>query len=303
MFSIETGTFRLNLEVAPVKALCPHEQIIPEVARKLVLEFRNWVHLQNPIIVDENDIVLDGNHRIFAFRKLAFRFIPVCRIDYFHKNAQLRYWFRLLGRVDRLEAVTHIIQELGGTVESLSDKETLRARLELEHLCCGLQRGNFFGLIIFPPEVVNDAVSAYTVLERIQERLIRDGIGVEYIPCQPVCDGAFCEDIERGEIILWTPQITKEMVVDAARQGKVFTPKATRHLIPARPLNVNVPIHWFNENVSLEAINERFEIFLREKRIRRFGPGQVISGRYYEEELFIFFDRRESPLKRTQERE
>ena len=30
--------------------------------------------------------------------------------------------------------------------------------------------------------------------------------------------------------------------------------------------------------------------FLKKKKLRRFGPGQVIDGRYYEEELFIFLD-------------
>ena len=84
------------------------------------------------------------------------------------------------------------------------------------------------------------------------------------------------------------------MVVDAASRGKVFAPKATRHLVAARPINVNVPVRWFREDVPLEAMNERFERFLRSKQIRRFGPGQVINGRYYGEEVFVFYDRRSS---------
>ena len=82
------------------------------------------------------------------------------------------------------------------------------------------------------------------------------------------------------------------LVVDAAKKEKVFAPKTTRHLIPARPLNVNVPTRWLNEDVSLEEINQRFSHFLKQKDVRRLGPGQVVNGRYYEEELFVFFDQR-----------
>jgi L-serine kinase (ADP) len=292
MFSIETGTLRLQLEVAPVKALCHHEEIIPEAARKLVLEFRNWANLQNPIIVDENHIVLDGNHRLFAFRKLNFKHIPVCKIDYFNESARLRYWFRLLGRVDNLASVTKTLSDMGGSIRQLKDREALRETLEKDSFCCGIQQGDFFAFISFPEDIVYDAVSAYNALEELQSRLIGTGIEVEYIPCQPVCDGDFCDAPDRGEVVLWTPRITKEMVVAAAKDEKVFAPKATRHLIPARPLNVNVPIHWFKEDVSLEDINDRFNKFLQGKHLKRFGPGQVINGRYYEEELFVFFDKR-----------
>jgi len=49
----------------------------------------------------------------------------------------------------------------------------------------------------------------------------------------------------------------------------------------------------FKENISLEEINMRFSEFLKEKSLRRFAPGQIINGRYYEEELFVFFDDKE----------
>jgi hypothetical protein len=91
------------------------------------------------------------------------------------------------------------------------------------------------------------------------------------------------------------------MVVDAASQGKVFAPKATRHLVAARPINVNVPVRWFREDAPLKEMNERFADFLRSKQVRRFGPGQVINGRYYGEEIFVFYDHRSSEPDRPRE--
>jgi len=35
----------------------------------------------------------------------------------------------------------------------------------------------------------------------------------------------FNDELKDDEGVIWTPQITKEMVVDAAKEGKIFSPK------------------------------------------------------------------------------
>ncbi len=290
MFCIETGSMKLELEVVQVDSLLQHEEILPHVANKLIFEFKNWTNLQNPVIVDKNHIVLDGNHRVFVFKKLKFKYISVCKVDYFNKATQLRYWFRLLGRIESLESLRQIINSMNGSFQEVSDREALRKALENNNLSCGIQQDNFYASISFHEDIVNDAVSAYNALEKIQDKLLQKGMEIEYIPCQSVHESKFCDELKIGEVIIWTPQISKEMVVDAAKKKKRFAPKTTRHLIPARPLNVNVPTYWFKEDISLEEINKRFLKLLERKNLRRFGPGQVVDGRYYEEELFIFFD-------------
>ena len=102
MFCIETGNLKLELEVVRVDSLFQHEEILPHVADKLIFEFKNWTNLQNPVIVDKNYIVLDGNHRVFVFKKLKFKYISVCKVDYFNELTQLRYWFRFLGGIESL---------------------------------------------------------------------------------------------------------------------------------------------------------------------------------------------------------
>jgi hypothetical protein len=290
MYYIERGNLRLELEVVLLESLLQHEEIIPQVANKLILEFRNWANLQNPIIVDKNHIILDGNHRAFAFKKLKFKYISVCKVDYFSETTELRYWFRLLTNISNLDQLRQAVEDMNGTLCQVNDKETLRKTLENSNLSCGIQQSNFYALLSFPENMVNDAVGAYGLLTKIQNRLIEKGIKLEYIPCQSAYKNNFCEELKNNEIVIWTPRITKEMVVDAAKKERKFAPKTTRHLIPARPLNVNVPTHWFKEDVSLKEINKRFLKLLERKNVRRFGPGQVIDGRYYEEELFVFFD-------------
>ncbi len=290
MFSIQTKSLELSLQVIPVGSLLLHEEILPNLAHELLLEFMNWTNLQNPIIVDENHIVLDGNHRAFAFRKLKFRHIPVCKIDYFHEKAELRYWFRRLSGVTGMDLVNKMIKEVGGHFRKVKDKETLNNLLCLNRYAWGIQRRDGYTVISFPEDLVDDAVEAYAFLEKIMKRLTGLEGECRFIPCQHVREDTFHATLKDDEMVIWTPQMTKEMVVDAAKKGKLFAPKSTRHCIPARPLNVNVPTTWFKEDLSLKEINLRFEAFLKAKKLRRFAPGQVIDGRYYSEEVFVFYD-------------
>jgi hypothetical protein len=57
MFCINTRSLELKLEVVPVESLLQHEATLPHIVNKLILEFKNLAKLQNPIIVDENDIL------------------------------------------------------------------------------------------------------------------------------------------------------------------------------------------------------------------------------------------------------
>ena len=289
MFCIETEKLNLKLEIVPVSSLFIHEEVIPQSANKLILEFKNLASLQNPIIVDENHVVLDGNHRAHAFRVLNLKFIPVCKIDYFNRHTKLLYWFRLLGNVKRIDLLKRVIASSGGTFQPISDPSALKKALEENCLACGIQYGKKYLYVSFPEEVSCDAVATYDIIQKIQDELTGQGVTLNYIPCNAVHQENFCVDLKADEAVLWTPQITKEMVVECAKMKKVFAPKTTRHVIPVRPLNVNLPGHWLSENISLDKINRRFAKFLKSKRMRRFSPGMVLDGRYYEEELIVFY--------------
>jgi len=291
-FVIESGDLRLELEIAQVSSLFLHERVLPSAANKLLLEFKNLVNLENPIIVDRNNIVLDGNHRTYVLKTLGFRFIPVCRIDYLHETTKLKYWFRHLGTVKDPGTLRKVVADLEGTFENVENRDCLEKLMAEQCTCCGIQWGDSFAVIRFSEDLVKDAVTAYDMVEKIQDRLTREGLQVDYIPCRYSQDRGFCECLKQGDAILWTPHITKTMVIEAARKERLFAPKSTRHLIPARPMNVNLPARWLKEDIDLEAINRRFVAFLQGKEVRHLPPGQVIHGRYYEEELFVFLDAR-----------
>ena len=292
MFTIQSKSLKLELEILPVASVFAHERLIAPIADRLTLEFRSTAHLENPVIVDQNRIVLDGNHRVHVFRRLQFKHIAVCRIDYMHQEARLRYWFRLLANVKSLDLLKRVSEEFKGRFQYVTDQAALERLMAENWSCCGVQHQGIFGLLVFGEGAAGDAVSAYDVLEKFQNRLVEEGIAVEYSPCQYAHQGEFCGGLKEDQVILWTPPITKETVVEAAKQERLFAPKTTRHLIPARPLHINIPTSWLREEAPLAVINQRFLDHLKAKGLRRLGPGQVINGRYYEEELFVFYDRK-----------
>jgi len=186
MFCIETEKLKLKLEIVPVSSLLIHEEVISRSASKLILEFKNLASLQNPIIVDENHVVLDGNHRAHAFRVLNLKFIPVCKIDYFNRHIKLLYWFRLLGNVKRIDLLKRIIDSAGGTFRRVSDRLALKKALEENNLACGIQYGKEYLYVGFPEEVDSDAVAAYSIIQKIQDELTGQGVTLKYIPCNAV---------------------------------------------------------------------------------------------------------------------
>jgi len=292
MFIIQTKDVELILEAAPLSALHIHERIIPEAAERLVLQLKNWALLHNPIICGTNNIILDGHHRTYAFKQLGFLYIPVCKIDYKHARTQVRCWFRLLANVTSMNKVTELFKAFGARLMPVDDKEALRIELENYPLSFGLQSKSEVFIAIFPSNIVHDAPQAYDQLEKIQTKLAANGINNSYIPCEAGEDQELASNLASNQVIIWTPQVTKDMVEQAVKENKCFAPKTTRHVIPARPVNVNVPISWFKEDIALGSLNRRFEEFLNKKQVIRLPPGQIIEGRYYEEEVFVFLDKK-----------
>jgi hypothetical protein len=223
-FVIESERLRLELEIARLDSLFLHERTLPHAAEKLLLEFKNLITIENPIIIDRQNIVLDGNHRTWVLKKLRFHYIPVCRIDYLHQCAQLKYWFRLLGNVRDPGLLRKVIGDLDGSFEQVTDRNALENQLAGECSCFGVQQGDLFAVVRFKEGVVSDAVGAYDMLERIQDRLLKEGMKVDYIPCQYLQEKSFCDCLKGEEIVLWTPQITKEMVIHAAIERNSLHP-------------------------------------------------------------------------------
>jgi hypothetical protein len=69
-----------NIEI---KLLKPHEQIQPDHLAELAAEIKKDGILKDPIIVDQNTLViLDGHHRFNSLKLLGLKLCPCCLVDY-----------------------------------------------------------------------------------------------------------------------------------------------------------------------------------------------------------------------------
>ena len=129
---------------------------------------------------------------------------------------------------------------------------------------------------------------AYDHIKMIEDRLKQFNLQVNY-----ETEADSFRKLREGKVdaILQTPRLSKEEIVKIALSGKVFAHKATRHVIPARPLNVNVPLKLLTlSSLSLEEVNEEFRRMLMEKKLKMMPAGSYIENRRYEEDVYLFED-------------
>jgi hypothetical protein len=126
----------------------------------------------------------------------------------------------------------------------------------------------------------------FKIIGKVEDRLKAIGVGIRYETERDALEG-----LQEGRVdaVIYTPNVTKDEIVKSALSAHSFAWKATRHVIPARPLNVNVPLGLLRtRDSSLAQANRELKSMLLRKRLRRLPAGSVIDGRRYEEELYVF---------------
>lgn len=89
------------------------------------------------------------------------------------------------------------------------------------------------------------------------------------------------------DAVITLPKIDKTW---SCRASSAIGPsKVTRHIIPARPLGVNVPLMMLTEGtMPLQETNRQLFTSLRTRGITRRPSGTVTEGQRYNEETLVF---------------
>jgi len=277
LFTIEHPAIKLELAVARIDTLHIHEEIIPQAMAELVRKIPEDSYFLHPIIVDrETRVVLDGMHRVAASRALSLNHIPVCFVDYRNPNILLRCWYRTFrdlreGEAEKALRLLGLAWGETGVEEALGLVEERRATAAL---ITG-RRARVVG-------DGGDAETIYSTVRSMDKALGSRGMG--FATERDALDRA-----ARGEVsaCVAAPALRKEEVVAVAMAGRVFPQKTTRHVIPARPMGVKVPLEWLVTDRDEAELNEKLRLYLSSRRIRRMMPGTVID-RKYEEPLYVF---------------
>jgi len=263
-----------------IEELKPHEEVIAEVVEKLARDINRDQIVKDPLIVDQDEhVILDGMHRFNALKRLNCRFAPSCLLDYMSPQVSVGSWFRVF-QMERAKTVAekalvdmnvdYLLKRINRDEENFdpdvivltSDKScfSLRSSMpQLDH--CRL------------------AVS-------IERRLVGDGHQVTYLS-EELAVHKVRSNLANLVIIL--PRFTKDEIRKFGAEGLLLPHKVTRHIIPSRPLDIDVPLSLLmDRKISRDEANDKLEELLAARKINRRPPGSVIDGRRYDEELLVF---------------
>lgn len=276
-FLIRYTKLDLRISLLSSEALLLHEETIPDRVQELKQSFLHDGVVKDPIIVDTDScVVLDGMHRVVALRELRCLRMPVCAVDYLSPSITVGVWYRTLtGRVSsaRLEDA---FSSYGIRVQRLTIDVTM------------MQQDCSLAVLFASGECLRlggDA-NVYETL-RIAERCAREfGLAIAFETEQDALRKLMDSN---ADAIMTLPKIDKASIREGGTTGRLLPHKVTRHVIPARPLGVNVPLAVLTDKTTtLQHANEQFISHLQEREIARRPSGTIVDGRRYEEETFIF---------------
>jgi hypothetical protein len=278
-FTIRHGSLILEVGLVNLQSLKLHEETLNAPLRSLVEDIKRSGVVKHPVIVDRDSLtVLDGMHRVQALRRINCVRALTCNVDYQSRDVALKFWYRTLNDVDvtlalkLLEEMRLPLQRGKLDAEVLSSPDLVLALITRDDMYFSIKRGR----------KVEDAFDIVKILER---RIQARGTLSYYIE-----DEALKKAL-RGEVeaALAIPKLSKKDIVELAGKGYLLPPKTTRHVIPARPMGVNVPLSLLmDRRMETEEANAVLVEQLMKRQIVRMGPGATYENRFYEEELYVF---------------
>jgi len=278
-FTIRHGSLILEVGLVNLQSLKLHEETLNAPLRSLIEDIKRSGVVKHPVIVDRDSLtVLDGMHRVQALRRINCVRALTCNVDYQSRDVTLKFWYRTLNDVDvtlalkLLEEMRLPLQRGKLDAEVLSSPDLVLALITRDDMYFSIKRGR----------KVEDAFDIVKILER---RIQARGTLSYYIE-----DEALKKAL-RGEVeaALAIPKLSKKDIVELAGKGYLLPPKTTRHVIPARPMGVNVPLSLLmDRRMETEEANAVLVEQLMKRQIVRMGPGATYENRFYEEELYVF---------------
>ncbi|MDP6048023.1 MAG: hypothetical protein QGG23_01045 [Candidatus Bathyarchaeota archaeon] len=275
-YTINGDGIQLDIALVEINKLLLHEETIQKNVDELFAEIERTGILKSPVIVGrEFLVVLDGMHRVEVLKNMGCRFMCVCLVDYMSPRIKIDRWCRVVLSQIPIEEIITDFGDLGvvtRTVSSASEGESLMLMLEEGYYKVTTHE--------------NGIISGFATVTNIEAWLRRKGHTIRY---ETERDATRMLKQREAGFVLCPPAIQKKHVIEISISGSVFPPKATRHIIPARPFGIDVPIELLKDKViSIAEANRQLSILLENKSIRRIPPGYRWGSRRYEEAIYLF---------------
>ncbi|HUV27546.1 MAG TPA: hypothetical protein VMW34_09280 [Anaerolineales bacterium] len=268
-----------NLRILPAAALVPHEDCDPRRVDRLSQRLRAEGILKNPPVVapipdSEKYVVLDGANRALSFINLGIPHIIAQLVSYQDSGVELDTWYHVVAGMDITDFENALTVVTGLHLQGCSLDEA-RLALATHQAAAYIISANGVRMVSntsttlkHDTTLLNGLVRAYKGKANIY-RASNDiwEIQKPYYP-----------DITALVIF---PRLTPDDIIHAAQSGEKIPTGITRHIIPHRALNINIPMDVLETDWPLE----RKEKWLQDWWMERMAANAI---RFYSESTFSF---------------
>ncbi|UCD42143.1 MAG: hypothetical protein JSV69_00560 [Chloroflexota bacterium] len=268
-----------DLRMLPAESLVPHEECDPRRVVRLSKRLQNEAILKNPPVVaaipeSKKYVVLDGANRALAFVNLQIPHIVAQLVSYQDSGVELDTWYHVVAGMKIADFESELTKITGLHLQD-SSLESARSALKnhqvAAYIICdeGVRIvSNTNRSLKHDTRLLNGLVSAY----RGKANIYRASNDIWEI------QKPYYPDITALVIF---PRLSPADILGAARSGEMIPTGITRHIIPHRALNINIPLDVLGSDWS----QERKEDWLHDWLMERMAANAI---RFYSESTFSF---------------
>jgi len=264
---LANGKLDLDIRVEDSCRLKPHEEVVLANVEKLERDIIISGKLRNPVIIDgTSKVILDGTHRWAVLHRIGLKWIPVCEVDYFNDLIRLERWIRLY-RTSLNINIELFLERMGISYEKdrLLEEDDDSFLLITGKNAYRIYAGSLLEAYKYLRKIENGLYEAYNIIPSYLSKMT-------------------VQDSSTRNIIVVPPKPTKKEVVNLALSGYLLPPKSTRHIIPARPLGLDIPLRLLRQNEDPGSI---IEMLIKHKKPILLHSPVLLDRRY--EEVIIYF--------------
>lgn len=236
----------MEISIAPVAILKPHEETILEMEINLMNQIIQNKMFKHPIIVDrQTNIILDGMHRHKVASKLGLRFIPVIYVKYDDPSIKILRWWRA-SKIENKEIIARLASKFELEKVNKDTFEKIKNDVGLIML---------YNNEIFVSNKETNSLESYKNVKLIEHELMQMKISIQYIREDSLI---LVSSIKPNTLLFTGKNISKNDVKEHALKNQLFPHKSTCHVFPARVYSVNVDLELLKSNEDLSSLETLF---------------------------------------------
>jgi hypothetical protein len=268
-----------DLRIFPTNKLISHEDCDPRRVERLSERIRDEGVLKNPPVVaaipgSDKYVVLDGANRVLAFVTLRIPHIVAQLVAYQDSGVELDTWYHVVAGMQLAEFEAELTKVTGLKLQPCSLEEARQALRDHQAAAYIVSASgvrmvcNTVHSLEHDTRLLNHLVSAYRGKARIYRA--SNDIWEKQKP--------YYADISALVIF---PHLSPADIIQAAQSGNKIPTGITRHIIPNRAVNINIPL----EILQADWKQKRKDAWLHEWLMERMNANAI---RFYSESTFSF---------------